>query len=57
MPKQSCIRLAKPINTHRVQKTHATLIQQAIVDYAVLDMYVSVYAIYVLSCSQVDNKR
>jgi hypothetical protein len=53
MPKQSCIRLAKPINTHRVQKTHAILIQQAIVDYAVLD----VYAIYVLSCSQVDNKR
>jgi hypothetical protein len=40
MPKHSWTRLAKPINTHRVQKKHATLIQQAIVDYVVLVVYV-----------------
>jgi hypothetical protein len=48
MPKQSWIRLAKPINTHKVQKTHATLMQQAIVDYAVLDVCVCMYVICAL---------
>lgn len=57
MPKQSCIRLAKPINIHKVQKKQATLIQRAIVDYTVIDVCMCTYAICVLSCSQVDNKR